>query len=104
MPAIISQASAHSMVFSKSLARRRLRPGQAKVLSTTHRRGNRAKGKENVTTYHRDKKPGRPSMLMCINRRYRSDQSSCAARGSSRVCTRTAPKILTASFQPVWET
>ena len=43
MLAIISQASALSMFFSKSLARRRLRTSQAKVLSTTHRRGNRAK-------------------------------------------------------------
>ena len=41
MLAIRSQASALSMVCSKSLAKRRLRPNQAKVLSTTYRRGNR---------------------------------------------------------------
>ena len=53
MLAIISQASALSMVFSKSLARRRLRPSQAKVLSTTHRRGNRtnAKHRSNAGPY-----------------------------------------------------
>ena len=38
-----------------------------------------------MTTYHRDKKLRRPSLLMCINRRYRSDQSSCAARGGLKV-------------------
>ena len=38
-----------------------------------------------MTTYHRDKKPRRPSLLMCVNRRYRSDQPSCAARGSIKV-------------------
>ena len=43
MLVIISQASALSMVLSKFLARRRLRPSQVKVLSTTHRRGNRTK-------------------------------------------------------------
>ena len=39
MLAIMSQASALAMVASKSLARRRLRPSQAKVRSTTQRRG-----------------------------------------------------------------
>ena len=43
MLAMRSQASALSMVSSKSLARRRLRPNQAKALSTTHRRGNKTK-------------------------------------------------------------
>jgi hypothetical protein len=38
-----------------------------------------------VPTYHRDKAPRQPSMLICVNRRYRSDQSSCAARGSLMV-------------------
>src|SRR5438128_842498 len=37
--AIMTQASALAMVASKSLARRRLRPNQAKVRSTTQRRG-----------------------------------------------------------------
>ena len=39
MLAIMSQASALAMVASKSLARRRFRPSQAKVRSTTQRRG-----------------------------------------------------------------
>ncbi len=43
MLAISSHASALSMVFSKSLARRRLRPNHANVRSTTHRRGNSTK-------------------------------------------------------------
>lgn len=38
-----SQAVAEAMVFSKSLARRRLRLSQAKVRSTTHRRGSNSK-------------------------------------------------------------
>ncbi len=43
MLAIRSHGSALSMVFSKSLARRRLRPNQANVRSTTHRRGKSTK-------------------------------------------------------------
>ena len=43
MPAIMSQAAALAMVASKSLARRRLRPSQAKVRSTTQRRGRTSK-------------------------------------------------------------
>ncbi len=39
MLAIMIHASALSMVASKSLARRRLRPSQAKVRSAPHRRG-----------------------------------------------------------------
>ncbi len=43
MLAIGSHASALSMVFSKSLARRRLRPNHANVHSMTYRRGNSTK-------------------------------------------------------------
>ena len=39
MLAVSSHASALSMVFSKSLARRRFRPSDANVRSTTHPRG-----------------------------------------------------------------
>jgi len=43
MLAINNQASALSMDFSQSFARRRLRPSHAKVRSTTQRRGNSTK-------------------------------------------------------------
>ena len=43
MLAIMSQASALAMVASKSLARRRLRPNQAKVRSITQRLGSALK-------------------------------------------------------------
>ena len=43
MWARVIHASALSMDFSKSLARRRHRPSQANVRSTTHRRGNSSK-------------------------------------------------------------
>ena len=38
-----------------------------------------------MPTYHRGKTPRQPSLLICVNRRYRSDQSSCAARGSLKI-------------------
>src|SRR3954471_11156923 len=43
MLAMKAQALELSMVFSQSLARRRHRPSQASVRSTTHRRGNTSK-------------------------------------------------------------
>ena len=43
MWAMRSQASAEAMVFSQSLANLRQRPSQAKVRSTTHRRGRTSK-------------------------------------------------------------
>ena len=66
MCAMVAHASAEAMDFSQSLASRRQRPSQAKVRSTTHRRGRTSKPlavSERLTPHFPDEdRFGRPWM------------------------------------------